>query len=602
MSFEDSRQEAERLQKAVVDHVGDAYVEACPGAGKTRTLVHRVSRISKSLPPRQGIAVLSFTNSAVDEFKKRCHEHGILRNLGYPHFIGTFDGFLNHFLVMPFGIPGCTSRPVIVDSWNDITVTPGIRGVQARAIGLSRFDAATGDIDLSTIRDQRIAGVVRRYQTDYVAAAKRRRKALNDKGLLCADDARQVVKQFLADLPRAHAVGRALAERFSEVIVDEAQDCNADDVAVLEWLKRHGIPLLVVCDPDQAIFQFRKGTNGALATFVQGLPILSMNGNFRSSKIICALAGSMRTRGTIDLAVGTHHDVPHPIVLIPYGNTAGSDIGTEFKKLAADLEVTDCIVLAHKRRLAEQASGAPSHSSGAGGRLARLARMVVSFHAPATSGKQREATVRAMIRLFMEIEGRHEDEVASLRPLAESPEVNREYRRKAIEVLAGLPSSYTAIGIDGWAERARILMAKTITVAEGKSIRQALPSSNDWHRELEAPPTANIPCATVHEAKGRDYDSVCVVLDKDSKDAVADWKHRASSTSEALRVLYVGVTRAKRLLAIALPNDLLAQVEAILTEGDVPYRKAESAAATMAAPRRRGEKRFAGRSKAKVPA
>lgn len=581
MTVLDDREEAERHQQAVIDHNGEGYVEACPGSGKTRTLVHRVARISAVAKPRSGIAVLSFTNSAVDEFRERCCGQSILERLCFPNFIGTFDGFLNQFVVLPFGIPGCESRPVIVDSWKDALVIPKGGG---KGIELSRFDAATGKIDPSKNRE--VAGLLKEKQADYEKAASGYRAALNRKGLLCAEDARLVVKKFLTDRMRADAVGKALAARFREVLVDEAQDCNADDVAVLEWLKGHGIPLVVVCDPDQAIFEFRKGKSDSFRTFATGFPRLMMNGNFRSSKTICAAAGTMRTRGSADLAVGDHHDANFPVILIPYGKKATPVIGAKFTALASELGVTDCIVLAHKRLLAERASGAPSHPSGAGGKLTRLARLVAAFNVPGITGKQRDATLKAMIRLLMEIEGRPADEIVSLRPLAASPEMDREFRRKAIEVLTGLPTSCDDVGRDGWMQRARTLVGKMVALEGGKTIKQTLPDGGDWQKELGAPPlSATAPCATVHEAKGRHYDGVCLVLDKDSENAVADWENRASATSEALRVLYVGLTRAKRLLVIALPTELLARVDVILSAGGVPCQK-EEFAATASGPRR----------------
>jgi len=598
MSIEEDHQAAENLQQAVIDHVGNAYVEACPGAGKTRTLVQRVERLSRVIAPRKGIAVLSFTNSAVDEFKERCRSYGILERLLYPSFIGTFDGFLNHFLLMPFGIPGCPHRPVIVDSWDGIEVTHGIQGIAARPVPLSRFDAATGRIDLSAVRDPRIVTAVQPHQAEYEEVARWRRRALNAKGLLCADDARLVVKRILSDRPKADAIGKALAARFSEVIVDEAQDCNADDVAVLQWLKRHGIPLVVLCDPDQAIYGFRKGTNEALRTFIQDFPPLTMNGNFRSSRIICTAAGTMRARGTTDLAVGDCHDATDPIILMPYGNKAKPGIGTKFIALATALGVTESIVLAHKRRVAEQASGTPSQHASSSGKLARIARLVVDFHSPTTTGRQRDARLKSMIRLLLEIEGKEPDEVASLRSLAESPELDRLHRRKAIEVLAGLPHVYTGLGIDGWADLARNLVGKMITLPTGKTIRQILPNGNDWHKELETTPATGLPCATVHEAKGQDFEGVCLVLEKESEGAVTAWKDRASNESEALRVIYVGATRAKRLLVIALPTCLLARVETILAANNVHCRIEKATGATPGAPRNPGSGKEQGRRKA----
>lgn len=571
MTVEDDRREAEAHQQAVVDHQGEGYVQACPGAGKTLTLVRRVERLSSAPAPRKGVAVLSFTNTAVEEFRERCHRQGILDRLGFPNFIGTFDGFLNHFLVLPFGIEGCISRPVIVDSWNDIEIVPKVKNERVLPVSLKLFDAATGLIDPDKIGHGGTAAIVRKHKAAYEEAAKWRRCGLNNKGVLCADDARQLVKRFLANRTKADAVGKALAARFREVIVDEAQDCNADDVAVLEWMRSHDIPLVIVCDPDQAIFEFRKGAGRAFTEFVKDFHLLEMNGNFRSSKTICAAAGSMRARA-MDVPVGEHHDAPHPVILIPYGKKASSKIGSKFSELTAKEGIEDCIVLAHRRRLAEIATGAPPQPSGAGGRLARLARLVVAFHTPAARGKQREATMRAMIRLLMDIEGWPQDDINSLRPLVESPDLDRAYRRKAVETLAGLPPSHAATGVDGWAGRARSLVTGLVTLPAGKSIKQVLPNGGDWHEELDVLPPVDVPCATVHEAKGRDYEAVCLVLERDSAEAVGDWEARLSS--EALRVLYVGATRAKKMLVIAAPDDLLGRIEAILAAEKVVCARA----------------------------
>lgn len=130
----------------------------------------------------------------------------------------------------------------------------------------------------------------------------------------------------------------------------------------------------------------------------------------------------------------------------------------------------------------------------------------------------------------------------------------------------------------------------------GKTVKQVLPGGNDWHKELEVQPSADIPCATVHEAKGRDYDAVCLVLEKESQDAVTAWENRQSDTSEALRVLYVGVTRAKKLLAIAAPDELVGRIETVFVAANVPHTKVPLTAAAPTAPRSPAGKRRAARS------
>ena len=123
----------------------ESFVEACPGAGKTRTVVARVKRIRTSLLPRQGVAVLSFTNSAVDAFTARCREEGIEAALRLPNFVGTFDGFVRHFLVLPFGIAASATRPIIVDSWTSLGVEIRLAGARSywKSVSLDKFDAAT---------------------------------------------------------------------------------------------------------------------------------------------------------------------------------------------------------------------------------------------------------------------------------------------------------------------------------------------------------------------------------------------------------------------------------------------------------------------------
>ena len=64
--------------------------------------------------------------------------------------------------------------------------------------------------------------------------------------------------------------------------------------------------------------------------------------------------------------------------------------------------------------------------------------------------------------------------------------------------------------------------------------------------------------STVHEAKGKQFDGVVVVIPPDRAPAnhttafFDSWEGRADS--EAKRVVYVAVTRARRLVVLALPS------------------------------------------------
>ena len=84
-------------QKAAAEHGGSVLlVEAGPGTGKTRTLVGRIEHLlAKGVPPA-GILVLTFSNKAAAEIKRRVAQTA-------PHasaeiWAGTFHGFGLEFL------------------------------------------------------------------------------------------------------------------------------------------------------------------------------------------------------------------------------------------------------------------------------------------------------------------------------------------------------------------------------------------------------------------------------------------------------------------------------------------------------------------------
>src|SRR5207244_547925 len=94
-------------QQRLADPATEVFSEACPGSGKTRAILARAAALISLLPPRFGIAVLSFTNSAVDEFLERAARADLAHRLRFPTFVGTFDAFVRTFLMLPVGMPGC---------------------------------------------------------------------------------------------------------------------------------------------------------------------------------------------------------------------------------------------------------------------------------------------------------------------------------------------------------------------------------------------------------------------------------------------------------------------------------------------------------------
>jgi hypothetical protein len=77
-------------------------VKACPGSGKTTTLLAKLIILANRmpLPNNQGICVLTHTNVAIDEIKNKLgHKADIL--FRYPNHFGTIQSFVDKFLAIP---------------------------------------------------------------------------------------------------------------------------------------------------------------------------------------------------------------------------------------------------------------------------------------------------------------------------------------------------------------------------------------------------------------------------------------------------------------------------------------------------------------------
>lgn len=214
-------------QKRVIEHPGSAFIAACPGAGKTRVMVERARKLLDGGARGRAIAFLSFTIAAVSELDDRLRREGLVDTPAFPHFIGTFDGFLWQFLIAPFGIDGCAAKPKLIPDKDDRIIQPF---AGAQALPLECFDRTTGVAIPAVIQRHGFRGKLKAHET----AARNARARFLERGELDFTDARSMALARLRDPEQGAVLGRALAARFLELIVDEAQDCNPVDLEIID--------------------------------------------------------------------------------------------------------------------------------------------------------------------------------------------------------------------------------------------------------------------------------------------------------------------------------------------------------------------------------
>ncbi|MGM5049536.1 UvrD-helicase domain-containing protein [Tardiphaga sp. 604_B6_N1_1] len=541
-------------QRRVINHSGSAFIAACPGAGKTRVIVERARALLSGRPTGRGIAFLSFTIAAVSELEDRLRREGIVETPTFPHFIGTFDAFLWQFLIAPFGIEGCGARPKLIPDKDDRTIQPFDR---AQALPLECFDRETGDAIPTMIQRHRFRGSIKAHET----AARNARARFLQRGELDFADARSVALTRLRDTACGAVLGPAFAARFLELIVDEAQDCNPVDLEIIALFRAAGVPVKVICDPNQAIYGFRGGVTRELgqlaATFGTG-ERLPMSGNFRSSGHITKGIVALRApemRAAVDEALGKHRDEPTPIQILSYsGRGVPNTVGAKFQELvtAMGLEDRDCPVVSATRRTGANALGHPQ-DSGVRDLSYRLAVAVSDFHFSFELGGRKDA-LTAIHRVMLELEGKMGGKTyhQHLVDADVSPDAWRPRALALAQALRFSPEGFATV--EAWHDEARRLLAPLLPPG-GQTINQRLRRNGNLAEALSDAPASGHTARTIHSVKGMEFPAICVVMSATTAKGILDFLAGSGAVdNEEARKIYVGASRAQRLLAIAAPR------------------------------------------------
>ncbi|OLZ58143.1 UvrD-helicase domain-containing protein [Amycolatopsis keratiniphila] len=585
-SLEQRRAAAQEQQRRATTLPAPLFVQACPGAGKTRVIVDRHLAAAGG---RRGRAVVSFTNVACDEVTRRCRDAGRPHLADFPNFVGTIDSFLWRYLVRPFLSSDRTWNRI--DSWERIGATVDVwDGRRKHILRLSDFQW-TRDPGAEHCRAQL------QFRTKNAAAYKileslrmldaaaeravRRRNALAKQGHITGHEARILALRGLSQHRRD--VTSILTGRFAEVVIDEAQDCSALDLAILAELRDAGIPLVFVCDPDQAIYEFRGALPDRVRSFGLTLGVrVDLVGNWRSSPAICALAATLRPTPsrTADDPVGPSHDERGGVVLIRGSEALGEEILNVFNEYAQarGIALEQRLVLAHAAAklpggVRNTAVMPPDNHSA---RAEWAARVLVSDTVtPAQRETACEILERTILRYWFtdaEVENR------TVTTACEQLGVDRSRLRRQAGRMADALSTPGETPSADWCKAANTYL-KTTPPIPGMSRRShtgSLQARTSTTRTAKGTSSAGSPASprprasVVHQVKGEEADAVLVIVPSDNRadDLIRAWQSgvHPAVTAESLRVLYVAATRARRLLAIALPNahcdDIAAHLEA----------------------------------------
>ncbi|TQK03226.1 ATP-dependent helicase [Herbaspirillum sp. SJZ107] len=302
-------------QREAVEHgIGAALpqpllVVAGAGSGKTNTLAHRVARLIQSGADPQRILLLTFSRRAANEMGQRAA--AVLQRLfgsaGAPGLMarlpwaGTFHSIGARLLREYAGNIGLEASFTI----NDRGDSEDLMGMVRQEIGLGQSGGQGGQkrfplkgtclsIYSRVVNSREPLDAVLQSTFPWCAEWEAQLKRLFG-AYVDAKQAQNVLDYddlllFWAEMAADPELGPAIGAQFDHVLVDEYQDTNRLQAAILHGMKPDGAGVMVVGDDAQAIYSFRGATVRNIMEFPQQFSqparIVTLDRNYRSTQPI----------------------------------------------------------------------------------------------------------------------------------------------------------------------------------------------------------------------------------------------------------------------------------------------------------------------------
>lgn len=282
---------------------GPLLILAGAGSGKTKTLTHRIAYLiqHEAIWPNEILAV-TFTNKAAREMRERLghllNQEGSSR--GFMPWMGTFHGICVRMLRIDGATIGIQANFVIYDeddrqglikqamkelSIGDKQIKP--RAVSS-AISSAKNELKTPEDMTASARypfEQQVATIYERYE-----------KLRQTAGALDFDDLLIETVRLLRERSEIRDKWR---QSFKHILIDEYQDTNAAQYAIVRSLVNELQNICVVGDDWQSIYSWRGADFTNILNFERDFPgtkVIKLEQNYRSTSAILSAANNVITK------------------------------------------------------------------------------------------------------------------------------------------------------------------------------------------------------------------------------------------------------------------------------------------------------------------
>jgi DNA helicase-2/ATP-dependent DNA helicase PcrA len=547
-------------RKIVFEKKGKFVVRACPGSGKTYTVAARLAHlISDWKLTHQGIAAISFTNTAWQEIQRQINDH-FQMEVSYPHFLGTIDSFINRFIFLPFGylVMKCNSRPVLVGEphgpWSG-------RYFSEKAFDKISYDI-NGNLNLYVNNDWALLRAWNNRESNKkIVKAKER---LIKTGYATQTDANYFSMKVLEKYPE---IAKAIVHRFPVLIVDESQDTSEIQMRIIDLLIDNGLSeVMLVGDPDQAIFEWHTAKPQLFNEKMEGWEENSivLNENRRSSQKICDFTYKLSSLNEPSIAVNDEvKDYEFVPKIVVYDLEHIQDLVKDFKQLCHKHNIPctpkNIAVLYRSKGFFCHLAGFKEISDNEhpwcddDPYCQEFAKGKYLFD----NGAFKEGFNLILRSFVKKNKGLHYCSAKAIEDAVKDCGLI-EFRKKILNIINLLPQTNCTIG--DWVKAANdkfrsegIELEFTIERNKGNIGFDDLFCSSNKRLANE-----DLKLGTIHSAKGETFEAVMVILKKRGigRHYKTLLKNNVSiQDNEELRIVYVGITRPRKLLVLAVPDE-----------------------------------------------
>ena len=583
-------------RQAYLEARGYTILTACPGSGKTTSIVKKLLTVShyceEHYGKHTGFACLSFTNKACAELKQKYMELHDER-LVFPYEVLTIDSFIMQYVVLPFWYlcDACKKTPIVVNEasildriyYNNILINN--KWQQYPIMTLRTFASLMHRKNPSLISKDK-AGFKWNHKTitdeneiAYCTAAFTYRL---EKGFITSSDALWIACDIL---DHHQDVAKALVARFPYIIVDEAQDNSELHFEFFKLLKRAGLQNIeFVGDICQSIYGFNNAKPELLQSMMaEGVwNVLPLSECRRSNQRIINLYSKLKSS---DVPTITSHDVEDkgiPIVVYKYDDGNVRDVIRDFNKICKDNKLSTKMILARGVDKCKTLAGVKDVDFKYW--KSELPYLLIDAVLALESSDMDYAFRKMRLVLSDLLTDNSHD---AKRQFIHEIEHDTDWNAKIFEFLKKVPP--LSLSFKEWSNQTCSLLQtywglenrpefipyqkkvgytmKEMADVPVEQYHQSNDNGSEYYKSVD----------TIHAVKGATLDAVLLFMSADSRGQSISLKDFPSSPvsvmTESQRMIYVACSRARQFLALAVPRSITDEkIRRALTGVDIDIR------------------------------